>query len=68
MRPLTGVHVFVMAHLPQTIEYPTEGGRTAFMLYYPPANAKFEAPAGERPPLIVKIHGGPTAAGMRELP
>ena len=52
----------------QTIEYPTEGGRTAYMLYYPPASATFVGPADERPPLICKIHGGPTAAGaLHEL-
>ena len=28
-------------------------GETAHGFYYPPANADFEAPAGERPPLIV---------------
>ena len=36
------------------------GGVHAF--YYPPANAGFNAPAGELPPLIVFTHGGPTGA------
>ncbi|HYG87068.1 MAG TPA: prolyl oligopeptidase family serine peptidase [Azospirillum sp.] len=48
------------------IRFPTEGGPTgnseAHAFYYPPANAGFAAPAGELPPLIVKSHGGPTAA------
>jgi dipeptidyl aminopeptidase/acylaminoacyl peptidase len=43
------------------IEYDTAGGRRAHAFYYPPANADFEAPAGERPPLRVLIHGGPTS-------
>lgn len=34
----------------------------AHALYYPPCNPDYQAPEGERPPLLVKIHGGPTAA------
>ena len=44
------------------IEFPTTGDRTAFAYHYPPQNRDFRAPAGEKPPLLVKIHGGPTAA------
>lgn len=44
------------------IEFPTTGGRTAFGYHYPPQNRDFRAPAGDLPPLLVKIHGGPTAA------
>jgi len=29
--------------------------------YYPPANARFAAPRATRPPLLVQVHGGPTA-------
>ena len=47
--------------IPRPIEFPTSGGETAHGFYYPPANASFEAPAGERPPLIVQSHGGPTS-------
>jgi dipeptidyl aminopeptidase/acylaminoacyl peptidase len=47
--------------LPEPIEFPTAGGRTAHALYYPPANRDFEGPAGERPPLVVASHGGPTS-------
>ncbi len=36
-------------------------------LYYPPANASFSAPADERPPLIVFVHGGPTGMADRGL-
>ena len=39
-------------------------GRRAHAFYYPPANADFEAPDGELPPLRVSIHGGPTAQTM----
>jgi dipeptidyl aminopeptidase/acylaminoacyl peptidase len=44
------------------VEFPTEGGRTAFAYHYPPQNRDFRPPPGERPPLLVKVHGGPTAA------
>ncbi len=37
------------------------GGRTAHAFYYPPANADFEGPEDELPPLRVVIHGGPTS-------
>jgi len=44
------------------IRFPTEGGAEAHAFYYPPTNAGHAAPAGELPPLIVRSHGGPTAA------
>jgi dipeptidyl aminopeptidase/acylaminoacyl peptidase len=43
----------------QAIRFPSEG-RTAHAFFYPPQNADFGAPAGERPPLLVFSHGGPT--------
>jgi dipeptidyl aminopeptidase/acylaminoacyl peptidase len=46
--------------IPQAIEFPTAGGLTAHAYFYPPKNDDFEAPAGERPPLLVFSHGGPT--------
>ena len=48
--------------LPQAIEFPTEGERTAHAFFYKPRNADFQAPATERPPLMVKSHGGPTGS------
>jgi dipeptidyl aminopeptidase/acylaminoacyl peptidase len=47
---------------PEPIEYPTANGRTAHALYYPPRNSKYHGPDGEKPPLVVMSHGGPTAA------
>jgi len=47
---------------PQTIEFPTENGRTSYAFYYPPVNKDYTAPQGEKPPLIVMSHGGPTSA------
>lgn len=43
------------------IGFPTADDGMAFAFCYMPANRDFQAPDGELPPLIVKIHGGPTA-------
>jgi dipeptidyl aminopeptidase/acylaminoacyl peptidase len=47
---------------PHGIEFPTEKGLTAHGFFYPPKNRDFAAPTGEKPPLLVKSHGGPTSA------
>jgi dipeptidyl aminopeptidase/acylaminoacyl peptidase len=47
---------------PETIEFPTEGGLTAYGYFYPPVNPDFTAPEEEWPPLLVMSHGGPTSA------
>ena len=52
---------------PETIEFPTEGGRTAHAFFYPPRNQDFAAPEGTKPPLLLKSHGGPTAAASTAL-
>jgi dipeptidyl aminopeptidase/acylaminoacyl peptidase len=46
----------------ESIEFSSSGGRTAYGFFYAPANADFQAPAGVKPPLLVKSHGGPTAS------
>lgn len=51
----------------QPVEFPTAGGRTAHGLYYPPTSPDHAAPAGDVPPLVVKIHGGPTSAASSTL-
>jgi dipeptidyl aminopeptidase/acylaminoacyl peptidase len=48
--------------VPQRIEFPSTGGRTAHALLYLPASSEVSAPDGELPPLLVSIHGGPTSA------
>ncbi|MBV8826862.1 MAG: S9 family peptidase [Hyphomicrobiales bacterium] len=51
----------------QAIDFPTENGKRAFALYYPPTNPDYTAPPGEKPPLVVHCHGGPTAAATSTL-
>lgn len=52
---------------PEAIEFPSTAGTTAHAFFYKPANRDFVAPTGERPPLIVICHGGPTAAAHARL-
>lgn len=51
----------------EQIEFPTENGRTAFGLHYPAFSPDYSAPSNERPPLLVKCHGGPTSAASSML-
>ena len=53
--------------IPQAIEFPTEEGLMAHAFLYLPRNRDYTAPEGERPPLLVKSHGGPTAATSTTL-
>ncbi len=47
--------------IPSSIEFPTENGLTSHAFFYPSQNPEFEAPNGERPPVLVVSHGGPTS-------
>jgi dipeptidyl aminopeptidase/acylaminoacyl peptidase len=51
---------------PRAIEYPS-GSRAAHGLFYPAFHPDYSASEGDRPPLVVKCHGGPTAAASRTL-
>jgi dipeptidyl aminopeptidase/acylaminoacyl peptidase len=51
----------------EAIEFPTEGGLTAHGFFHPPRNPEYQSPAGELPPLIVYVHGGPTSAVPNDL-
>jgi dipeptidyl aminopeptidase/acylaminoacyl peptidase len=54
--------------IPRSIAFPTENGQwTAYALYYPPSNRDFVGAEGERPPLIVESHGGPTSMTSAQL-
>jgi dipeptidyl aminopeptidase/acylaminoacyl peptidase len=42
-------------------------GRVVHAIVYPPANPGVTAPAGELPPFIVHVHGGPTSNSVPSL-
>ncbi len=52
---------------PEAVTFPTAGGLEAHGLFYPPRNPDFAAPQGERPPLVVMAHGGPTGSASTAL-
>jgi dipeptidyl aminopeptidase/acylaminoacyl peptidase len=52
--------------VPEAVTY-TATGRDVHAFYYPPVNPGVTAPAGERPPLLVLTHGGPTGATQDTL-
>ncbi len=52
---------------PEAIEFPTAKNLTAFAMFYRPRNKDYVVNAGERPPLIVISHGGPTSATTAAL-
>jgi dipeptidyl aminopeptidase/acylaminoacyl peptidase len=53
--------------VPQAVDFPSAGGRTAHALLYEPANPASGGPAEEQPPLLVDVHGGPTGQTVPEL-
>lgn len=53
--------------VPVPISFPSAEGREVHGFLYRPRNPDFRPPAGERPPLIIRFHGGPTAAATDAL-
>ncbi|PSR99741.1 Dipeptidyl aminopeptidase [Actinidia chinensis var. chinensis] len=48
--------------LPELVEFPTEvPGQNAYAYFYPPTNPIYQASQEEKPPLLLRSHGGPTA-------
>lgn len=47
---------------PQPFSFATGNDETAHAFFYPPVNAACRSLDGERPPLVVFLHGGPTSA------
>ncbi|KAK6219358.1 Protein ltv1 [Pestalotiopsis sp. IQ-011] len=47
---------------PEAIKFPAKNGpeRDVVGFFWPPHNPSFQAPRGEKPPLIIQSHGGPT--------
>jgi dipeptidyl aminopeptidase/acylaminoacyl peptidase len=53
--------------VPQAFEFESVDGRRSHAWVYAPAVGAVEAPGDERPPLLVKSHGGPTASASSAL-
>jgi dipeptidyl aminopeptidase/acylaminoacyl peptidase len=51
----------------KSVQFATTNGNSAYGLFYPPHNPDYVGPADERPPLLVKCHGGPTASASSVL-
>ncbi len=51
----------------ESVEFPTTGGEIAYGLFYRPHNPDYAATSHDRPPLLVKCHGGPTSAASSTL-
>lgn len=47
---------------PQALEFATSEGQQARAFFYPPRNPGYQLAAGEKPPLVIFLHGGPTSA------
>jgi len=64
-RPLDGSYVSE----PEHVTFPTgeDGEEVAHALFYPPQNPGVAAPEGESPPLVVRVHGGPTGERRARL-
>ncbi|UTA49137.1 prolyl oligopeptidase family serine peptidase [Simiduia sp. 21SJ11W-1] len=52
---------------PQTVSFPTTGNTQTHGFYYAPTHPDYTGRDGEKPPLIVLSHGGPTAATSSAL-
>ena len=52
---------------PRAVSIPAAAGHTVHGFHYQPHNPDFEAPAGEKPPMIIRVHGGPTSAASDAL-
>jgi dipeptidyl aminopeptidase/acylaminoacyl peptidase len=52
---------------PTPVTFPTGNGEVSHALFYPPASGDHVGPPDDLPPLVVRIHGGPTAAARPEF-
>ncbi|OKL45989.1 hypothetical protein BSR29_08395 [Boudabousia liubingyangii] len=51
----------------QPVSWRTSDGQVAFGYFYEPRNARYLAPQGSLPPVIVNVHAGPTSAARTGL-
>ena len=47
---------------PEQVEFDAKDGHKSYAYFYPPTNRDYSAPEGELPPVLVKLHGGPTSS------
>jgi dipeptidyl aminopeptidase/acylaminoacyl peptidase len=52
------------APVPEPVTFPTTDGDRAHGIFYAPCHPELEPPRGEKPPLVVTVHGGPTGAAL----
>lgn len=52
---------------PDSVWFPVEDGLYGHAFFYPPVNAQVCVPHNELPPMIVLVHGGPTARAQESL-
>ncbi len=52
---------------PQNVTWTNRDGSEGYGVLYPPVNSQFEAPAGDKPPLLVSVHPVPTTSARRGL-
>lgn len=51
----------------EPMSWPTSDGAEAHGFFYAPTSLKWRGPAGELPPLLTMVHGGPTSATRQGL-
>ncbi len=51
----------------EPLDYPTTELGEAHAWYYPPTHPGFSGPSGEKPPLLILSHGGPTRSASTTL-
>lgn len=64
LTPIKNVHELLPpdgVSRPRAIEFPTGNRQTAHAYFYPPSNPRYQGPGDHAPPLLVMVHGGPTA-------
>jgi dipeptidyl aminopeptidase/acylaminoacyl peptidase len=52
---------------PEAITFPTTDGDVAHAWFFPPTNPDYAGPSGEKPPLVLFNHGGPTSLSPATL-
>lgn len=67
LRASDGLPEAATLSMPEAMSWPTADGETAHGLFYAPTSPVYVGPADERPPLILKCHGGPTGATSTAL-